>query len=307
MKLNTSDFKLLEFIYNKYCENSFPLFFDEVEASNFFNKEGFEMHQITALLKKLKENFLIIYKGANTYEATWLLIRIYEKYRRTDAVFHNNQIRINLLEIFTNTFIRDSNLTLGPSDLQKEVSINSFTQTEVLSNLWALNKMALIEGNFLLSSSYYFKLSGEGFDLFQNKAELTNEFPISLDDTINIETVCEIVEKWIPSNKRKVEESYKAELAEHLRNQQIGKVIEEKGDSDVDILINDKLPIEIKKNPNKSELDRLTGQVKRMLKEFDSLIVVIIETSTHKDQIEDFIDLHSSEIESSKFKVILKA
>jgi|GEM_PF-4832264 len=88
--------------------------------------------------------------------------------------------------------------------------------------------------------------------------------------------IARLIQSWIPSLRRNQEEAYKSDLRHYLAKY-FNKVVEEQGDSQVDIVVDDFIPIETKKSPNKSEYDRLDGQIIRHLKNYSCLIVVIFD------------------------------
>lgn len=91
----------------------------------------------------------------------------------------------------------------------------------------------------------------------------------------------EIVDKiarWTPDRKRIIEEGYKIELRKYL--EAYFNLDEEFGESNPDILINKKFPIEVKKDPSLSEYDRLLGQMIRHHKVYGSAIAIITNVSS---------------------------
>lgn len=106
----------------------------------------------------------------------------------------------------------------------------------------------------------------------------------------------EIVDKinyWTPDRKRVLEEGYKIELRKYLEKS--FDVEEEVGDSNADLLINKKYPIEIKKDPSTSEYDRLLGQMIRHNKQYGSAIAVVTSLSSQDRFMKFqklFIDVH---------------
>ena len=91
----------------------------------------------------------------------------------------------------------------------------------------------------------------------------------------------EIVDRlanWTPNRKRVVEEGYKIELRNYL--EKYFNLEEEVGESNPDLLINGKFPIEIKRDPSQSEYDRLLGQMIRHNKHFGSAIAVVTNISS---------------------------
>ena len=110
-------------------------------------------------------------------------------------------------------------------------------------------------------------------------------------------TFIEIVEKinaWTPDRKRALEEGYKIELRNYLAK--FFDVEEEVGESNADLLINNKYPIELKKDPSLSEYDRLLGQMIRHNKQYGNAIAVITSISSedrYKKFKNLFIDIHT--------------
>lgn len=107
----------------------------------------------------------------------------------------------------------------------------------------------------------------------------------------------EIVEKineWKPDRKRALEEGYKIELRNHL--EKYFDVEEEVGESNADLVIDGKYPIELKKDPSLSEYDRLLGQMIRHNKQYGNAIAVITSISSedrYKKFQKLFIDIHT--------------
>lgn len=94
-------------------------------------------------------------------------------------------------------------------------------------------------------------------------------------------TFNDIMEKiinWTPDRKRVIEEGYKIELRNYL--ERFFDLEEEVGESNPDLLINKKYPIEVKRDPTLSEYDRLLGQMIRHNKLYGSAIAVITNISS---------------------------
>jgi len=110
-------------------------------------------------------------------------------------------------------------------------------------------------------------------------------------------TFHEIVERlieWKPDRKRIIEEGYKIELRNYLDKH--FNIEEEVGESNPDLLINKKYPIEVKKDPTQSEYDRLLGQMIRHNKLYGSAIAVVTSISSDdrfKKFQKLFIEVHS--------------
>ncbi len=104
---------------------------------------------------------------------------------------------------------------------------------------------------------------------------------------IDFERVIDGVKRWNPQRKRFTEEAYKVELRGFLQSNQFA-VGEEKGDSNIDLLVNRNVAIELKKDPSTSEYDRLTGQMVRHLMIYDFLLVVLCDISS-EDRYKEFM------------------
>jgi hypothetical protein len=65
-------------------------------------------------------------------------------------------------------------------------------------------------------------------------------------------------------------------------------VTEEKGESNIDLLVNETIGIELKKDPSTSEYDRLLGQMIRHLMIYDFLVVVVCDISS-EDRYREFL------------------
>ena len=94
------------------------------------------------------------------------------------------------------------------------------------------------------------------------------------EPTQNMAGIVQLIREWHPRQIYKFEEAYKAALGSYLEKHKL-KVREEAVSTRVDLLVEDSIPIEIKKNPDKSAFDRLIGQMERNIKEYGKLIIVI--------------------------------
>ena len=102
----------------------------------------------------------------------------------------------------------------------------------------------------------------------------------------DFESVIQLVEKWIPDRKRRSEEGYQVALRSFLEQKRY-RVEEGAGDSDVDLAVNDKVGIELKKDPVLAEYDRCFGQIARHLNNYDYVLVVVLN-ATHQDRFREF-------------------
>lgn len=96
------------------------------------------------------------------------------------------------------------------------------------------------------------------------------------------------ISEWKPQRKRFNEEGYKIELRAFLQENKLF-VEEEKGDSNIDLLVNRAVAIELKKDPTTSEYDRLFGQIARHLMIHKYLVVLICDIS-NEDRYKQFLN-----------------
>ncbi|HXA01467.1 MAG TPA: hypothetical protein VNW99_05725 [Cytophagaceae bacterium] len=90
---------------------------------------------------------------------------------------------------------------------------------------------------------------------------------------------------WKPDRKRIIEEGYKIELRHYL--EKYFDLEEETGESNPDLLLNKKYPIEVKRDPSQSEYDRLLGQMIRHNKLFGNAIAIVTNISS-EDRFKKF-------------------
>ncbi|NPD87379.1 MAG: hypothetical protein HGN29_01565 [Asgard group archaeon] len=94
--------------------------------------------------------------------------------------------------------------------------------------------------------------------------------------------IADIISNWVPDMRYIHEEGYQAELSSLLKLKHGFKVQKEVGATQIDILVNDTIPIELKKNPNRGDFDRLSGQIIRNIDTYGKLIVVICQLETQE-------------------------
>jgi hypothetical protein len=94
------------------------------------------------------------------------------------------------------------------------------------------------------------------------------------------------VRSWTPARRRNSEAEYKIELRKHLESLDY-KLNEEYGESQFDLLVEKRYAIELKKDPDLAEYDRLFGQLGRHLQHSQKVIVLILE-ATRKDKYDNF-------------------
>lgn len=101
------------------------------------------------------------------------------------------------------------------------------------------------------------------------------------------EELIQAIRVWSPARRRNSEGEYKVELRMHLKSLRF-RLNEEFGESNFDLLVNNKYAIEIKKAPNLSEYDRMFGQLARHLQHQSKIIVLIMDAPT-EDKFENFV------------------
>src|SRR5262249_3267383 len=97
------------------------------------------------------------------------------------------------------------------------------------------------------------------------------------------------IRDWTPARRRNSEGEYKIELRKHLESLR-HELNEEFGESKFDLLVQSMYAIEVKKDPDLSEYDRLFGQIARHLQHQFKVIVVILE-GTRGDRYDNFAAL----------------
>ena len=94
------------------------------------------------------------------------------------------------------------------------------------------------------------------------------------------------IRHWTPARRRNSEGEYKIELRKHLESLKY-ELNEEFGESKFDLLVQSAYAIEVKKDPDLGEYDRLFGQIARHLQHQLKVIVVILE-ATRGDRYDNF-------------------
>lgn len=103
---------------------------------------------------------------------------------------------------------------------------------------------------------------------------------------MRVPEVIRAIEEWTPKGRFKGEEAYEAALAEYLVAQGIDAP-EQQGMSHVDILAAHGIGIEIKLTPDRSDYDRLSGQIMRQLEEY-GVVVVLILRPDKRDLLDEY-------------------
>ncbi len=101
------------------------------------------------------------------------------------------------------------------------------------------------------------------------------------------EALIKHIRGWSPARRRNSEGEYKVELRGYLKS--VGyNANEEFGESNIDLLINKKYMIEIKKDPKLGEYDRLFGQLARHLQHQICAIALIFDVPG-EDNFSNFV------------------
>lgn len=111
----------------------------------------------------------------------------------------------------------------------------------------------------------------------------------TLDSDGDFSRLIKDVRTWTPARRRNNESEHKIELRKHLESLN-HELNEEYGESKYDLLVRRKYAIEVKKDPDLAEYDRLFGQLPRHLQHQCKVIVLILE-ATRKDKYDNFTAL----------------
>ena len=103
------------------------------------------------------------------------------------------------------------------------------------------------------------------------------------------EKVLRDIRMWSPGRRRNSEGEYKIELRNHLESLGYG-LNEEFGESNFDLLMDKKYAVEIKKEPQLSEYDRLFGQLARHLQHQPRIIALVFDPPS-EDKFRNFVSL----------------
>ncbi len=93
------------------------------------------------------------------------------------------------------------------------------------------------------------------------------------------------IEGWSPLKRHRTEEGYQMDLRQYLQYE-CGYPCRLEGVEMADIVVEDKFPVELKKNPTQAEYDRLLGQLTRMHRAENFAVGVICDVR----RLEMFLD-----------------
>jgi hypothetical protein len=273
--------------YKKFSTNGWPVSVNDDELIKIAAETSTAPDEIDSQVRQLIDSGLLNWGDTYRYHATWRTIDAYERNFLDDSVFTNNRVRRLLLQEIFKARTSESGY-LDSDDVYSNEEFKSFTQNLIYSNAEFLKNFGFIEAGFQSGMGFRARIKAKGQNVLANPVTLAETFPISVDDRVTLQTVSKVVVGWTPRQNRRSEEAYKAELAEYLRSHGYPRTREEEGVSNPDILVDEKVPVEIKLNPDRSELNRLSGQLLDMKSEFGGVIACIIQTKGSLDLVERF-------------------
>jgi len=167
---------------------------------------------------------------------------------------------------------------------QIEEILNNYFDTEEFNPSPSINQ----EKAFLQGDS-----NREGYSI---QIELKNKF----------NEVTDYIDRWVPSESWPEEGGYRTDLYHYLRNKYI-RVSIEKGESRIDLLVDDKIPIEVKLAPDQKEYQRAFDQAYRHMERYGLLIEVICRPKV-QSQLHEFEERvqRMASPHNYLFKVIIK-
>ncbi len=115
----------------------------------------------------------------------------------------------------------------------------------------------------------------------------------------------QIIQEWVPTKRHRSEGEYQTELRSLLEYKYQFNVKEEAGETQVDILVENEKPIELKKNPNRGDFDRLSGQIERHIEKYGKLIIVICQLQ-HRDLYNEYKSRFEERFSSDQLIWIVK-
>lgn len=137
------------------------------------------------------------------------------------------------------------------------------------------------------------------------KPEIKAKSPLNRANS-GFEEVARDIEEWSPRTRHNSEDGYRADLNPWLWSRGHHTTII-KGDSVVNVLVDNKYPIVIIMEPKLSDFHRAFGQIHRHLERFQSVIMVVCRP-TQEDELEFFEDRVRRSLTYSRhpYKIIKK-
>ena len=238
---------------------------------------------VDAQIRQLLDAGLIAPDDSYHYRCTHTGITTIENNFPNEKVYENNKVRrLLLLKIYQAR--NQSNGHIDSDELYASPELQNASRNAIYNNAEFLDRQGVIEMHIQSGGSFFARILD--IDLLNDSARLASTYPTSSNERISLDTITDVVRSWVPRQNRHYEEAYKAELSEYLRNKGYAKTREEEGTSRTDILVDEVLPIELKLNPPKSELDRMSGQLLDMVAEYGNVIACVIQTKGSLDLLE---------------------
>lgn len=274
--------------YEKFCKTGSYISINLNELAEIADATKTDHNEIESQARQLINYGLLEHGDSFSYHATWTCLEAYERNYPDERVFKNNKIRRLIIAV---AYEGRNNQRPGAGYITsdafaKDERAKEYTEAELYYNVWFLEKMDVVKASLMSGMGFLCRLND--YTLATDTQRLAEQFPTSPNERISVEAVSDVIRGWTPRQKRRLEESYKAELAEYLRSHGFPKTREEEGQSNADILVDEVLPVEMKKDPNQGELDRMGGQMMRMLGEYGQVVACIIQTAPGLDRIERF-------------------
>jgi hypothetical protein len=238
---------------------------------------------VDAQIRQLLDVGLIAPDDSYHYRCTHTGITTIENNFPNEKVYENNKVRrLLLLKIYQAR--SQPNGHIDSDELYASPELQIASRNAIYNNAEFLDRQGVIEMHIQSGGSFFARILD--IDLLNDSARLASAYPTSSNERISLDTITDVVRGWVPRQNRHYEEAYKAELSEYLRSQGYTKTREEEGTSRADILVDEVLPIELKLNPPKSELDRMSGQLLDMVAEYGNVIACVIQTKGSLDLLE---------------------
>lgn len=278
---------IIEEVYKKFCVTGWPISINDNELADLAQQADTTPDEIDSQVRHMIDVGLMDIGDSFSYRASWAIVDAYERNYPDEKVFTNNELRRLLLSKAYGARTNQSGL-LDSDEVYADEQFKGFAHSTIYSNVEFLKNFGYVDAGMQSGMGFWLRLKAHGQAILSNAVLLAETFPTSLGDRVNQQTVSDAVRGWIPRQNRRSEEAYKAELAEYLRHNGFPKTREEEGVSNPDILVDEKVPVELKLNPDRSELNRLSGQLLDMKEEFGCVIACIVQTKGSLDSIERF-------------------
>lgn len=290
--------------YDIYSANGSWVSITLSDLAEIATEVGLDESEIRSQMRELSLLDLAHTGDVFSYNLTWKSLDAFERNYPDGRVYENNKVRRVLLDIAYDHRNNQAGGYVMEEQVYADDRAKPYSKETLLANAWYLIEAHYVEG--AIRTGMGFRICLADLSLGTNTQKRATLFPISPDDRISLDTVCNVIQTWTPRQTRHYEEAYKAELREYLLSHGYPKIGEELGVTKVDILVEDVLPIEIKKNPTQDELDRMSGQIRRMRREYGQVIALIVQSKPGGlDALEQF--KREWEEDDDKVRVVIKS